>query len=398
MISPEGEKKINKSVAELHEANGSEIYVVTTPHLPAGETEVQLARRLLEDWTRSCSTTDKGMLVLLSMQDRRWGWRTGCDTEKVLSDSKVRAIMERDAIPYFKRGEYELGLMRAADSFASTLINQRDQGAIGERPVGLNLFMGLLGLVFIVAPTAYLMIQNAVHMSPTGHTVSENGPIIAALKAPTATILGGSFIALISGLLSHSSWSYYLVALLCFLLFLTLWLDLVAREDAHFQGFLRLLLKLRPRRIVCRRCKGRMVELPKKNVLALLSGQELKKAGKLKVSTFKAWNCPSCSSIAGTQDDTQASSLDRALPRSACHIYELQQNPKYSYCPKCRNKSVFREDLSVSQAAYCCKVCDYMSVVDQGGGGGGSGVVYTGGFSGGGGGGFSGGGGGGGCG
>lgn len=207
VISPEAEKKINKSVAELHEANGSEIYVVTTPHLPAGETEVQLARRLLEDWTRSCSTTDKGMLVLLSMQDRRWGWRTGCDTEKVLSDSKVRAIMERDAIPYFKRGEYELGLMRAADSFASTLINQRDQGAIGERPVGMNLFMGLLGLVFIVAPTAYLMIQNAVYMSPTGHTVSENGPIVAALKAPTATILGGSIIfvtALISSLLSHS--------------------------------------------------------------------------------------------------------------------------------------------------------------------------------------------------
>ena len=84
VISPEGEEEINSMAQGLHQKNGSKFYVVTTPRLPAGETEVQLAERLLNDWTRSCRSTDQGMLVLLAVEDRRLGWRTGAIPRKCL--------------------------------------------------------------------------------------------------------------------------------------------------------------------------------------------------------------------------------------------------------------------------------------------------------------------------
>ena len=113
VISPEYKQKLDSLISELDAKTSAEIAVVTVNSIsPFGETEY--ARLLFDKWKPGKKGKDNGVLILLAVQERRWRIETGYGVEGILPDGLCGEIGRNYMVPYFKDGQYGLGLYQGA--------------------------------------------------------------------------------------------------------------------------------------------------------------------------------------------------------------------------------------------------------------------------------------------
>ena len=81
-----------------------------------GEEIGYLATNWAHEWGIGQKDKDNGIFVLLAKNDRKITIRTGYGTEHLLTDFTSRQIIERDILPYFKRGQYYIGLDQGVEA------------------------------------------------------------------------------------------------------------------------------------------------------------------------------------------------------------------------------------------------------------------------------------------
>lgn len=114
------ERQLNALITELEQATGVEIAVVTIRRAQ-GRTPKDFATELLNRWGIGKKGQDNGILILLSVEDRRIEVETGYGLEGVLPDGKVGAILDTYVIPHFRAGDYSRGLLEGVRAIAETL-------------------------------------------------------------------------------------------------------------------------------------------------------------------------------------------------------------------------------------------------------------------------------------
>ena len=113
VISPEYKQKLDSLISELEAKTSAEIAVVTVTSIsPLGETEY--ARLLFDKWKPGKKGKDNGALILLAVKERRWRIETGYGVEGILPDGLCGEIGRNYMVPYFKDGQYGLGLYQGA--------------------------------------------------------------------------------------------------------------------------------------------------------------------------------------------------------------------------------------------------------------------------------------------
>jgi len=105
-------QQIESACASIERSTGVEISVITIESLD-GSTIEQEGLRYLEGWGVGKKGEDNGVVIIVSIKDRKIRIETGYGMEGILPDSKAGEIIRYDITPWFKQGDYGSGLVAA---------------------------------------------------------------------------------------------------------------------------------------------------------------------------------------------------------------------------------------------------------------------------------------------
>jgi uncharacterized protein len=119
VMSPATIYQLNHLCGEVdHEAH-AQIAVVTVNNLN-GETPNQYAVELEDAWGVGAKKTDRGVIVLVSIEDRRRFILTGLGLEGILPDGKAGQI-GRQMIPLLRNNDFDNAMMLAVDEISQII-------------------------------------------------------------------------------------------------------------------------------------------------------------------------------------------------------------------------------------------------------------------------------------
>jgi uncharacterized protein len=147
----------NKLVA-FDDSTSSQIAVVLIKTLDGYEV-AEYAVGLAEKWGVGRDGKDNGIMVLVSMEDRKMTIQTGYGMEGALPDAIAKRIIENDMKPAFKSGNYYEGLDRATDNIiAYTKGEYKGEGRKGDnQPFPLWIIFWVI--IILIAVVLYRVIE-----------------------------------------------------------------------------------------------------------------------------------------------------------------------------------------------------------------------------------------------
>jgi len=155
--------RLNDLCHQVEQKAAAQIAVVTVKSLD-GQDEASYALALYQKWGIGAKKTNRGVLILLAIQDRKRFIQTGYGVEPILPDGKVGGF-GREAVPLLQSGDYAgavtLMTSRVAAVIAQdagvTLDNQPQLAAPRQQPApgmgaGAMMVVLILVVIFIVIP------------------------------------------------------------------------------------------------------------------------------------------------------------------------------------------------------------------------------------------------------
>ena len=121
ILSDETEAKINGTISQLEAKNGTEIAVVTVPETTPAASPKAFTTALFNDWGIGKKGEDNGVLLLVSVGDRRIEIETGYGIEPILPDRNVSQIIETRIVPKFKAGNMDGGVLAGTQALVTAL-------------------------------------------------------------------------------------------------------------------------------------------------------------------------------------------------------------------------------------------------------------------------------------
>jgi uncharacterized protein len=154
IISPMDAVQMETLAREVLEKTGTSVVVATTESI--GDNDVDdYANRLYEAWGIGKKGEDKGVLIFLTVKERKIRIETGYGVEGILPDGLVGQILDEYVIPFLKKGEYGQGLANAIIVVSGIVAKNANVSLSGQpviqRPVKRSVHRGgnLLPLVVL---------------------------------------------------------------------------------------------------------------------------------------------------------------------------------------------------------------------------------------------------------
>ncbi|RMH41677.1 MAG: TPM domain-containing protein [Deltaproteobacteria bacterium] len=171
VLRPETRRALEALHRELFAKTGVMIVTVTVPRL-VDETIEQFAVRVGQTWGVGRKGEDRGIVVALSVEDRRIFIATGYGVEGFLPDGRVGALLDAYVVPHLRRDDFDGGLANASAALARVVARHFGvalDGAIAVREpprrrltpgeiVVIALLLVALGYAFVRHPVLFLML------------------------------------------------------------------------------------------------------------------------------------------------------------------------------------------------------------------------------------------------
>jgi uncharacterized protein len=176
VISAEHLQVMERIHTELNQKTGVAIVVITVPGLE-GEPIADLAVRVGTEWGAGKKGEDRGIVVALAIEERRFFIATGYGVEGFLPDGRVGGIRDQYAMPHLSRGDFSMGLLQTSAALVAAAAaehrvtiegisprappGQRRGG--GGRPSPGRIVLGLLmivGMIYLAIrhPTLFMLL------------------------------------------------------------------------------------------------------------------------------------------------------------------------------------------------------------------------------------------------
>jgi uncharacterized protein len=161
VIPPKDEQKLVALTGELLQKTGIPVVVVTMPDIGGAEYN-DYANRLYSAWGIGKKGEDKGVLVFVTLKERKMRIETGYGVEGILPDGLVGEIRDRYMIPYFKENRFGEGLLKGTLAISQVIAKNAGVTLMGKTPLrpepkkrgsGLSLLPFLLFILFFIAAT-----------------------------------------------------------------------------------------------------------------------------------------------------------------------------------------------------------------------------------------------------
>lgn len=112
VISEEDEAQIMKIGADLFEQTNAQVVVVTVDSLDGYNVD-EYALELGREWGVGSKETNNGIVLLLSVSDRKVTIQVGYGLEGCVTDAKSGEILDAYAIPHLRNNDFSTGLIEA---------------------------------------------------------------------------------------------------------------------------------------------------------------------------------------------------------------------------------------------------------------------------------------------
>ena len=178
VLSPAAKVQLTALCGEVQQKTGAQIAVVTVKTLdgvPVEEYSVDLATK----WGIGPKQADKGVLILLAVNDRKYWTSVGYGLEPVLPDGKVGGF-GREMVPLLRNGDYDGAMLlitrRIADVIAAdkgvTLSGNSPAPVRGRSQEGKGWSLGeILVLLFVI-----FVVYSILKGSSGGGRYTRGGP------------------------------------------------------------------------------------------------------------------------------------------------------------------------------------------------------------------------------
>ena len=133
VIPPSYEQKINALTNELRQKTKIPVVVVTMPDIGGAEYN-DYANQLYSRWGIGQKDADKGVLIFVTVKERKMRIETGYGVEGILPDGLVGEIRDRYMVPYLKADQYGEGLLRGAAAVSQVIAKDAGVKLTGEMP------------------------------------------------------------------------------------------------------------------------------------------------------------------------------------------------------------------------------------------------------------------------
>jgi len=119
---------------EVLEKTGTAIVVVTVPTI--GDDEMNdYVNRLYSSWGIGKKGENKGVLIFVTLKERKTRIETGYGVEGILPDGLVGEIRDKYMIPFFRQQDYGKGLMNGMTAIASVIAKDANVTLTGKPTV-----------------------------------------------------------------------------------------------------------------------------------------------------------------------------------------------------------------------------------------------------------------------
>ncbi len=125
LLSPQTAQQVETKLAELEEATGAQVAVLTLPGLE-GEPLEDFSLRVVETWKLGRKEHDDGVLLLVSRDDRKVRIEVGYGLEPELTDAMSKRIISNLMVPRFREGDFDGGVTAAVDAIDAVVRGQED--------------------------------------------------------------------------------------------------------------------------------------------------------------------------------------------------------------------------------------------------------------------------------
>lgn len=123
VIDAESRHRITALCEELDQKADAQLTVVTI-HTLEGDTAQDFANRLFEKWGVGPKGKDRGVLVLLAVDDHKYWTEVGYGLEPILPDGKVGGF-GRQMLELLRQNQYGAALLQISSQIASTIAEDR---------------------------------------------------------------------------------------------------------------------------------------------------------------------------------------------------------------------------------------------------------------------------------
>lgn len=134
VISDQNERKILSIASEILNKTEIPIVVVTMSDI-GGDEYSDYANRLYSSWGIGKKGEDKGVLLFVTIKERKTRIETGYGVEGILPDGLVGEIRDRYMIPYFKKDDFGEGLLMGTAAVAQVIAKNAGIALDGKVPV-----------------------------------------------------------------------------------------------------------------------------------------------------------------------------------------------------------------------------------------------------------------------
>jgi uncharacterized protein len=123
VIDSDARQKITALCEELDQKADAQLAVVTI-HTLEGDTAQDFANRLFAKWGIGPKGKDRGVMVLLAVDDHKYWTEVGYGLEPILPDGKVGGF-GRQMLPLLRQNQYGAALLQISSQIASTIAQDR---------------------------------------------------------------------------------------------------------------------------------------------------------------------------------------------------------------------------------------------------------------------------------
>ena len=154
VLSPEAIARLDRICAQLDHSQANAQVAVVTIHTLDGMDAADYANQLEDKWKMGRKGSDRGLLVLLAVDDHKYRIEPGYGLEGILPDGKVGDI-GREMVPYLRANDYDSAVTQAVGEVAQVIatdakVTLDDEPALASQPVRHGAAMGKLILLIVV--------------------------------------------------------------------------------------------------------------------------------------------------------------------------------------------------------------------------------------------------------
>ena len=158
VLSPEAIARLDSLCSQLDHTQANAQIAIVTIHNLDGDDAADYANQLEDKWKMGRKGSDRGLLVLLAVDDHKYRIEPGYGLEGILPDGKVGDI-GREMVPYLRANDYDSAITLAVDEMAQVIaadakVTLTDEPALASPPVSQmhhNAALGkLIMLIFLL--------------------------------------------------------------------------------------------------------------------------------------------------------------------------------------------------------------------------------------------------------